>query len=143
MQSKLDFTADSNIKVSDTMQLFMVSLLKDVLVHPENLNSGKKQLKAYCENEYLTYRVVEHELDLFLALLADYRSANSPVLYYFLRLQAQSCFVGEHLFAFLPIEAPEGDYQLNCPEHSSYCPGTEAGSSVYLGGMVGGHLLGL
>ena len=143
MEIKSVLTINSNQKVSTTMQHFMLSLLKAALIHPENLDNGKKQLKAYCENEQLSYRAVEHNLDLFVGLLADYRKENSPVLYHFLRLQAQFCFVDEQMFGSLPFIAPEVDKQTDSVEFSPYCHSQEAGSSIYCGGMVGGHLIGL
>jgi hypothetical protein len=143
MKIKSDHTINSNQKVSATMQHFMLSLLKVALVHPENLDSGKKQLKAYCENEQLSYRAVERNLDLFVGLLADYRKENSPVLYHFLRLQAQFCFVDEQMFGSLPFVDTEVVNHTDSVEFSPYCHGQEAGSSIYCGGMVGGHLIGL
>ena len=143
MEIKSDLTINSNQKVSAAMQHFMLSLLKVALIHPENMDSGKKQLKAYCENEHLSYRAVEHNLDLFVGLLTDYRKENSQVLYHFLRLQAQFCFVDEQMFGSLPIVAPEIDNQTDSVESSPYCNSQKAGSSIYCGGMVGGHLIGL
>jgi len=132
MEIKSDLTINSNQKVSATMQHFMLSLLKVALIHPENMDSGKKQLKGYCKNEHLNYRAVEHNLDLFVGLLADYRKENSQVLYHFLRLQAQFCFVDEQMFN-----------QTDSVESSPYCNSQKAGFSIYCGGMVGGHLIGL
>lgn len=143
MPTKSTIAAHTGQRVSGAMKRFMISLLADAMAHPGNLESGKKHLKAYCENERLNYRIVERDLDLFFGLLADYRIINSVVLYHFLRLQAQFCYVDKDAFDALPLAAPNPDSL--CEEHalSSYRAGADLLSSDNVGGMVGGHLIGL
>jgi len=108
-------------------------MVKDEIVQPGNFESGKKHLKAYCENEILDYKALDSELRLFFGLLADYNQTKDPVLYHFLILQACNCLFDEAMFGLLPIVPPE---EIN-PE--SFRRATSATDC----GMVGGHLIGL
>jgi len=143
MSTKSTIAAHTGQRVSEAMKHFMISLLTDAMAHPENLESGKKHLKVYCESERLNYRAVEHNLDLFFRLLADYRKTNSMVLYHFLRLQAQFCYVDKATFDALPLAAPNPDSLSENQTRSAYHTGDDLLSSDNFGGMVGGHLIGL
>ena len=143
MSTKSTIAAHTGQRVSEAMKHFMISLLTDAMAHPENLESGKKHLKAYCQCERLNYRAVEHNLDLFFRLLADYRKTNNAVLYYFLRLQAQFCYVDKAAFDVLPFAAPNHDSLPEAQDRSAYHTGADLLSSDNFGGMVGGHLIGL
>jgi len=143
MSTKSTIAAHTGQRVSEAMKHFMISLLTDAMAHPENLESGKKHLKVYCESERLNYRAVEHNLDLFFRLLADYRKTNSMVLYHFLRLQAQFCYVDKATFDALPLAAPNPDSLSENQTRSAYHTGADLVSSDNFGGMVGGHLIGL
>jgi len=143
MPTKSTIAAHTGQRVSGAMKRFMISFLTDVMAHPENLESEKKYLKAYCKSERLNYRTVERNLDLFFRLLADYRKTNNAVLYYFLRLQAQFCYVDKAAFDALPFAAPNHDSLPEAQDRSAYHTGADLLSSDNFGGMVGGHLIGL
>ncbi|MGB4415969.1 MAG: hypothetical protein WBI53_13915 [Paludibacter sp.] len=144
MQIKSGFTTDNSLKVSVVMQHFIVALAKDVITYPENFESGKKHLKAYCENEKLSYSVLEYNLNLFFELLEDYRKTNNLVLYRFLKLQARFCFIDEDMFDSLQIAPAEQDCFDDNQDSSAYANKTTGFKlSVHNGDIVGGHLIGL
>lgn len=136
---------DATPQVSVLMQRFILALVKDVVDHPENFESSKKHLKAYCENEQLSFSELEHNLGLFFELLEDYRKTNTLILYRFLRLQARYCLMDKHMFESLPIEhLVLDDCFDDTEEPTADCDKTtECNSSSRHGGIVGGHLIGL
>jgi hypothetical protein len=137
---------DATPQVSVSMQRFIIALVNDGIIHPENFESSKKHLKAYCENEQLNFSELEHNLSLLFELLEDYRKTNTFILYRFLKLQAKFCFINEHMFGLLPINHLILDDCFDDTEDdpSVYCnKATASISSAHFGGIVGGHLIGL
>jgi hypothetical protein len=123
-------------KISGAMQQFLVAVVTEGIVCPENFEDCQQHLKAYCENELLDYRVLVSNLHLFLGLVADFDQTKDPVLYYFLMLQASNCLFDEQAFALLPIVPPEE----TCPLDFNLLSITTSANHY---GMVGGHLIGL
>ena len=116
------------------MQLFLLAIVTEEIVHSGSFENSKPHLKAYCDSEMLNFSVVESALQLFFALLADYNQAHDPVLYHFLQLQAGNCLLDEQSFALLPIAPPDEVFSfdlLNTPGSANQC------------GLVGSHLIGL
>jgi hypothetical protein len=118
-------------KISFAMHQFLVTIVTDGIVMPENFVNCQNHLKAYCENELLNYSVLESNLRLFFGLVNEYNQTKDPLLYHFLKLQATNCLLDEQAFAQLPIVPPEETHQL----------GLLSSANHYF--MVGGHLIGL
>ncbi|MDP4240622.1 MAG: hypothetical protein Q8904_14260 [Bacteroidota bacterium] len=142
MQDISDFTKDHTPTISTNMQHFITALVTDVVIHPGNFESGKKQLKAYCEQGKVSYTVMEHNLSLFFGLLEDYRTTNTFTFYKFLKLQARFCFIDEQTFGSL-VSPPDDNRQVE-KQHSGTSGITScSSSSSHHGGMVGGPIIGL
>ncbi|MCE5331505.1 MAG: hypothetical protein LLF95_05110 [Bacteroidales bacterium] len=144
MQNKSGFTTNNSPKVSVVMQHFIVALVKDVIICSKDFESSKKHLKAYCDNEKLSYSLLEYNLNLFFELLEDYRKTNNFVLYRFLKLQARFCFIDEDMFGLLQIALPEMDSFDENQDSGAYANKTTGFKlAVHNAGIVGGHLIGL
>jgi hypothetical protein len=142
MQDKSDFTQDPTPTISIDMQHFITALVTDIVIHPGNFESGKKQLKAYCEHEEVSYDAMEHNLSLFFELLEDYRTTNTFIFYKFLKLQARFCFIDEQTFGLL-VSPPDDNNQAE-KQHSGTSGKTScSSSSSHHGGIVGGPIIGI
>jgi len=138
-----DFGKANTQIVPNRMQHYIFAFVQDSINHPDNLDVNKKWLKGYCEVENINYSELEFNLNLFFELLSDYSKSKTHILYSFIKLQAQYCFIDEERFHLLRI-APylyEFAYEIQHASASSQenIILTSSGSS----GIVGGHLLGL
>jgi hypothetical protein len=143
MNIKSDFGKDNTPAVSNVIQHYIFAFVQDTINQPDNIERGEKWLKDYCENENLNYSELEYNLNVFFELLEEYRKTGAHVLYSFLRLQAQYCFIGEERFNLLKIN-PAGYDSLDEIQDSSACSYEENGiTSSHDSGIVGGHIIGL
>ncbi|HJV79010.1 MAG TPA: hypothetical protein VJ602_11565 [Paludibacter sp.] len=143
MNIKSDFEKDNTPAVSNVIQHYIFAFVQDSINQPDNIERGKKWLKDYCENENLNYSELEYNLNVFFDLLEEYRKTGAHVLYHFLRLQAQYCFIGEERFGLLRIN-PTGHDFLAEIQDSSACSYEEDGiTSSHGSGIVGGHIIDL
>jgi hypothetical protein len=140
MPVESDYTTEKTPHISIELQRFIFLLAEDVIRHSGSFERRKKRLRTRCEHEMLDYNSLEYNLNLFFELLEDYRKSSDPLLYRFLKLQAGYCFIDETDFLSLPVSPvkqhlEEHHYSESCNNLSS--------SSDMMGGIVGGHLLGL
>lgn len=143
MNNTSDFGKDNTPIVSKAMQHYIFAFVQDSINHPDNLERNKKWLKGYYENENLNYSELEYNLNLFFELLEDYSKANTYILYRFLKLQAQYCFIDEDRFDLLRIAPAGNDSLAGIQNSSACCHENNIISSSHGSGIVGGHIIGL
>ena len=137
------FGKDNTPIVSKALQHYIFAFVQDVINHPDNLERSEKWIKGYCENENLNYSELEYNLNSFFELLEAYHKTNTLVLYRFLKLQAQHCFIDEERFDLLRIKPVEHDFLSEIQKSSACCHNKNTGSSSYGSGIVDGHIIGL
>ena len=121
------------------MQHYVFAFVQNLINQPNNPERSKDWLKNYCEKEKMNYSELEYNLNVFFELLVEYHKTNTLILYRFLKLQAQACFINEERFELLRI-SPAKDEVLD----SGACGSEKSSiSSSHNGGIVGGHIIGL
>jgi len=136
-----DFGKDDTPIVSKIIQHYIFAFVQDSINQPDNLERNKKWLKGYCENENLNYSELEYNLNVFFELLEEYSKTNTLVLYRFLRLQAQHCFIDEERFNLFKVNSADHDFSEEIQNSSACCH--DKNSSSHGSGIVGGHIIGL
>jgi len=143
MSIKSDFSKENNPTASIAMQHYVFAFVQDVINQPNNLERSKAWLKEYSENEHLNYSELECNLNVFFELLKEYSKTSSPLLYRFLKLQAQTCYINEDRFNLLRISYPYHEFMVETINSSACCQGKNCVSSSLGSGIVGGHIIGL
>jgi len=143
MSIKSDFRKENNSTVSMAMQHYIFAFVQDVINCPDNLDRSKKWLKKHSENEQMNYSELEYNLNVFFELLKEYSKTNSPLLYRFIKLQAQTCYIYEDRFALLRIDHTYPDFIAEIMTPSAYSQDRNSDSSFPCSGIVGGYIIGL
>jgi len=143
MSIKSDFSKENTPTASIAMQHYVFAFVQDVINQPDNLERSKEWLKEYSENEHLNYSELEYNLNVFFELLKEYSKTKSPLLYRFLKLQAQTCYINEDRFNLLRISYPYHDFMVEIINSSASHYDKNSGSSSPGSGIVGGHIIGL
>jgi hypothetical protein len=143
MSIKSDFKKGNHPTASIAMQHYIFAFVQDVINQPNNLDRSKAWLKEYSKNEHLNYSELEYNLNVFFELLAEYSETKSPLLYRFLKLQAQTCYINEDRFNLLRISYPYHDFMVEIIKSSACYLGKNCVSSSPGSGIVGGHIIGL
>ena len=143
MNNTSDLGKDNTPTISKAMRHFIFAFVQDSINQPDNFERNKKWLKGYCKNEKLNYPELESNLNVFFELLEEYCRNGTPVLYRFLKLQSQNCFIDEERFDLLKIIPGEHDSIAEIQNSSAYCHDKNTNSSSEDSGIVGGHIIGL
>jgi hypothetical protein len=143
MSINSDFKKTNSSGASITMQHYIFAFVQDVVNQPDNLERSKSWLKEYCEKEKMNYSELSQQLNSFFQLLEEYRKTNTFVLYRFLKLQAQACFIDEDRFELLKISPAKQEVSREIQDSCVSSCGNSIISSSHNGGIVGGHIIGL
>lgn len=143
MSINSDFKETNSPGASITMQHYIFAFVQNLINQPENPERSKDWLRSYCEKEKMSYSELEYNLNVFFQLLEEYHKTNTFILYRFLRLQAQACFIDEDRFDLLRIDLPQQELPVEILESVTCSCGDNTISSSLNGGIVGGHLIGL
>jgi len=143
MSINSDFNKTNSSGASITMQHYIFAFVQNLINQPENPERSKDWLRSYCEKERMNYSELEYNLNVFFQLLEEYRKTNTFVMYRFLKLQAQACFIDEERFELLNISPAKHEVSDEIPDSCvSSCDNSTISSSP-IGGIVGGHIIGL
>lgn len=143
MSINSDFKKTNSSGASITMQHYIFAFVQDVINQPDNLKRSEQWLKEYCEKENVNYFELNRQLNSFFELLEAYRKTNTLILYRFLQLQAQACFIDEERFALLRIQPANYEFPRIAADMGTSCSDKNTITSSHNGGLVGGHLIGL
>jgi len=143
MSINSDFKKTNSSDASITMQHYIFAFVQDVINQPDNLKRSEQWLKEYCEMEKMNYSELSQQLNSFFQLLEEYRKRNTFILYRFLQLQAQACFIDEERFALLRIQPANYEFPRISAYMGTSCSDKNTITSSHNGGLVGGHLIGL
>jgi len=143
MSINSEFRKANNPTASIAMQHYIFAFVQDVINQPDNLERSINWLMEYCEKEKMNYSELRQQLNSFFQLLEEYRKTNTFVLYRFLKLQAQACFIDEERFELLKISPAKQDVLDEIPDLCVSSCGNSTISSSHNGGIVGGHIIGL
>ena len=143
MSINSEFWKANNPTASITMQHYIFAFVQNLINQPENPERSKDWLRSYCEKERMNYSELEYNLNVFFQLLEEYHKTNTFILYRFLRLQAQACFVDEERFDLLRISLPQQELPEEITDSVGCSCDDNTISSSHNGGIVGGHLIGL
>ena len=143
MSINSEFRKANNPTASIAMQHYIFAFVQDVINQPDNLERSINWLMEYCEKEKMNYSELRQQLNSFFQLLEEYRKTNTFVLYRFLKLQAQACFIDEERFALLRIQPANYEFPRIAADMGTSCSDKNTITSSHNGGLVGGHLIGL
>jgi hypothetical protein len=143
MSINSEFRKANNPTASIAMQHYIFAFVQDVINQPDNLERSINWLMEYCEKEKMNYSELSQQLNSFFQLLEEYRKTNTFVLYRFLKLQAQACFIDEERFELLKIRPAKQEVSDEIPDLCASSCGNSSISSSHNGGIVGGHIIGL
>ncbi len=137
------FRKENTPTASIAMQHYIFAFVQDVINQPDNLERSKEWLKIYCEKEQMNYSELEHNLESFFQLHEEYRKTGTFILYRFLKLQAQACFITEERFGLLRISAAQNDFLSEVLDSGVCSSDKNENTSSSDSGIVGGHIIGL
>lgn len=143
MSINSDFKKENRSNASITMQHYIFAFVQNLINQPENPERSKDWLRNYCEKEKMNYSELEYNLNVFFELLAEYSKTNTFILYRFLKLQAQACFIDEERFELLRISPPQQELAGKVIDSDACSCDNKTISSSHNGGIVGGHIIGL
>jgi hypothetical protein len=143
MSINSDFKKTNSSGASITMQHYIFAFVQDVINQPDNLEKSKNWLKEYCEKEKMDFFELNQQLNSFFQLLEAYRKTNTFILYRFLRLQAQACFIDKERFELLRIDPAKTESLAKVLNADTCYSDKSQVSSSHNSGIVGGHIIGL